>query len=80
MRAKISVAIITFNEETNIRRTLDSVKWVDEIVVVDSGSTDRTVAICQGIYGQYHPTGMAWFRRSKKFSDSQDHGRLGVEP
>lgn len=47
MAQKISVAIITFNEEASIRRTLDSVRWVDEIVVIDSGSTDRTVSICR---------------------------------
>lgn len=47
MAPTISVAIITLNEETNIRRTLESVKWADEIVVVDSGSSDRTVEICR---------------------------------
>ena len=46
MSQKLSIAIITFNEEVNIRRTLESVKWADEIVVVDSGSTDKTAAIC----------------------------------
>jgi glycosyltransferase involved in cell wall biosynthesis len=44
---KLAVAIITYNEETNIRRTLESVKWADEIVVVDSGSTDGTTTICR---------------------------------
>ncbi len=44
---KISVAIITHNEEGDIRDCLESVKWADEIVVVDSFSTDRTVEICQ---------------------------------
>ena len=47
MPYKISCVIITFNEEENIRRALNSVKWCDEIVVVDSGSTDRTVEICE---------------------------------
>jgi glycosyltransferase involved in cell wall biosynthesis len=42
---KISVAIITYNEEKNIRDCLESVKWADEIIVVDSGSTDATVEI-----------------------------------
>ncbi len=43
----ISVAIITFNEEKNIARCLDSLKGIaDEIVVVDSLSTDKTKAIC----------------------------------
>lgn len=44
---KLSVTIITLNEERNIRDALESVKWADEIVVVDSGSTDRTVDICK---------------------------------
>ncbi len=46
-KPKLSVAIITWNEEANIRRTLESVAWADEIIVVDSGSIDRTVAICR---------------------------------
>jgi glycosyltransferase involved in cell wall biosynthesis len=46
MSAKLSVTIITLNEEANIRRTLESVRWADEIIVLDSGSTDRTEAIC----------------------------------
>ena len=44
---KISVAIIAKDEERNIRECLESVKWVDDIVVVDNGSTDRTLAVCQ---------------------------------
>jgi glycosyltransferase involved in cell wall biosynthesis len=47
-RATLSVAIITFNEEENIRRTLESVKAIaDEVIVVDSHSTDRTVEIAK---------------------------------
>src|SRR3954462_14939514 len=45
---KLSVAIITFNEETNIARTLRSVIEVaDEVVIVDSGSSDLTLDIAQ---------------------------------
>ncbi len=47
-KAKISVTIRTFNEEKNIRECLESVNWADEIVVVDSNSTDSTVAIARG--------------------------------
>jgi glycosyltransferase involved in cell wall biosynthesis len=43
----LSVAIVAFNEEANIGRTLESVRWADEIVVVDSESTDRTREIAQ---------------------------------
>jgi (heptosyl)LPS beta-1,4-glucosyltransferase len=44
---KLSVCIITKNEEDNIGRCLDSVKWADEILVMDTGSVDKTVQICQ---------------------------------
>jgi len=45
--ANISVTIRTFNEATNIRECLKSVSWADEIVVIDSESTDSTVAIAR---------------------------------
>jgi glycosyltransferase involved in cell wall biosynthesis len=43
----ISVAIVAMDEETNIGRTLASVRWADEIVLVDSGSKDRTCEIAR---------------------------------
>ncbi len=47
-QVKISAVIITFNEEKNIGRCLDSLKKVaDEIVVVDSYSNDKTCEICE---------------------------------
>src|SRR3954451_9254920 len=44
---KISAAIITFNEERNIARLIESLRCCDEILVLDSGSTDRTVEIAR---------------------------------
>ena len=45
---KLSVVIITFNEEENILKCLNSVRDIaDEIVVLDSGSTDNTIHICE---------------------------------
>ena len=44
---KISISIITKNEKNNIKRCLESVKWADEVIIIDSGSTDATLAICQ---------------------------------
>src|SRR5688572_6785126 len=46
-RAKLSVIITTFNEEVNIADCIQSVLWADEILVVDSFSTDRTVEIAR---------------------------------
>jgi len=43
----ISAVIITRNEEKNIARCLGSLTWVDEILVVDGGSTDATLQICR---------------------------------
>ena len=43
----LSVAIITKNEEGNLARTLASVQFADEIIVLDSASTDRTVEIAR---------------------------------
>ena len=47
MALTLSVAIITKNEEANLARTLESVRWADEIVIVDCGSTDRTAEIAR---------------------------------
>ena len=46
-RESLSVAIVACNEAENIRRTLNSIAWVDEIVLVDSGSTDGTLEIAR---------------------------------
>lgn len=43
----LSVIIITCNEEKNILECLEGVKWAEEIVIVDSFSTDKTLQICK---------------------------------
>jgi len=45
----LSVVVLTQNEEPNIRRCLASVAWADQIVVVDSGSSDGTVSIARAL-------------------------------
>lgn len=47
MATSLSVCIITKNEAPRIARCLDSVHWADELIVVDSGSTDETVSIAR---------------------------------
>jgi glycosyltransferase involved in cell wall biosynthesis len=51
--------MIAMNEEANLSRTLESVRWTDEIVVVDSGSKDRTIEIAQsfGAKTSFHAFG-----------------------
>jgi glycosyltransferase involved in cell wall biosynthesis len=46
-REKITAIVPTFNNERIIQRCLESVKWADEILVVDSFSTDKTLDICR---------------------------------
>jgi glycosyltransferase involved in cell wall biosynthesis len=45
--ATVTVVTITFNEEKNIKDCLTSVRWADEVIVVDSGSKDRTVDVAR---------------------------------
>ncbi|MDP1620713.1 MAG: glycosyltransferase family 2 protein [Bacteroidales bacterium] len=69
---KLSVVIITFNEETNIRRTLDSVKPIaDEIVVVDSMSTDNTIDICREFGCKVYQREFDGYGTQKQFATEQ---------
>jgi len=52
MSIKISVAIITFNESSNIRRCIKSVDFANEIIVVDSLSNDDTCEIAKSLGGK----------------------------
>jgi glycosyltransferase involved in cell wall biosynthesis len=61
----VSVIVITKNEESNIERCLASVSWADEIVVLDSGSTDDTVAICRKYTQHVHQTDWPGFGPQK---------------
>jgi len=54
MREKISACILTFNEERKISRCLSSLTWCDEIIILDSYSTDRTVDICRQYTDNVH--------------------------
>jgi glycosyltransferase involved in cell wall biosynthesis len=47
--AHLSVVVLTLNEERNIGECLESVRWADEIIVADSGSTDRTLEIVRRV-------------------------------
>ena len=61
----LSVIVITKNEEKSIRDCLESVVWADEIIVVDSASTDKTVAICREYTSKVFVTGWPGFGAQK---------------
>ena len=69
-RATVSVAIITLNEEGNLPRTLASVAWADEIVIVDSGSTDATPEIAQSHGVRFVTEPWSGFATQKNFAIS----------
>lgn len=53
---ELSIIIITRDEERNIRVCLESIKWADEIIVLDSGSRDGTVEICREYTAKVYET------------------------
>jgi glycosyltransferase involved in cell wall biosynthesis len=61
----LSVAIITKNEEANLPRTLASVQFADEIIVLDSASTDRTVEIARAFNATVYDEPWKGFAGSK---------------
>jgi glycosyltransferase involved in cell wall biosynthesis len=74
---KLSVVVITLNEEHNIGRCLESVKNVaDEIVVVDSFSTDRTEEICRLYGAQFIQHKFEGHIEQKNWALSQAHHKL----
>jgi glycosyltransferase involved in cell wall biosynthesis len=65
---KISAAIITHNEELNIARAIESLRCCDEIVVVDSGSNDRTVEIAANYGARVIETHWRGYAAQKNFA------------
>ena len=70
----LSVAIITLNEEANLARTLASVAWTDEIVIVDSGSTDKTLDIARQFNAKIFVEPWRGFGAQKNFALRQCSG------
>jgi hypothetical protein len=69
---KLSVVIITLNEETNILHTLESVKPIaDEIVVVDSMSADHTASICRDFGCKVYQREFDGYGTQKQFAADQ---------
>jgi len=64
----ISVIIITLNEEENIEDCIKSVNWVDEIIVVDSSSVDKTVEIAKSLNAKVYQTEWKGYSAAKNFA------------
>jgi glycosyltransferase involved in cell wall biosynthesis len=67
---QISCVLITFNEAENIRRCMEALTWCDEIVVVDSGSIDDTLKICEEFNCKIHHKDFNGFGEQKRFAVS----------
>ena len=65
---KISATIITLNEESNIKAACESVAWADEIVVVDSNSTDATREIAEACGARVITNDWPGFGAQKQFA------------
>ncbi len=63
---KVSLAVITLNEERNIERCLRSASWVNDIVVLDSGSQDRTREIATSLGARVFNEKWRGFRSQKE--------------
>jgi glycosyltransferase involved in cell wall biosynthesis len=72
--SRISSIIITHNESENIRRCLTSVNWADEIVVVDSESTDDTRGIASEFTDRIYDLRWEGFGPAKEFARSKATG------
>jgi len=70
-RATIAAVIITKNEQDSLRDCLESLRWVDEIIIVDSGSTDNTEAIARE-YTEHFYVNAQWpgFGKQKQLAQS----------
>ncbi len=65
---KISATIITYNEERNLPRAIESLRCVDEILIVDSGSNDRTVEIAEKLGARVIESAWAGYANQKNFA------------
>jgi glycosyltransferase involved in cell wall biosynthesis len=64
----ITATIITYNEERNIARAMESLRCCDEIVVVDSGSSDRTAEIAQKLGARVIESPWGGYARQKNYA------------
>src|SRR5688500_20326106 len=71
MAVPVTATVITFNEAANIQAALESLSWADEIVVVDSESTDNTAAIARRFTDRVFVRPWPGYIAQKKFAAEQ---------
>lgn len=69
-RPEVCAIVVCFNEEQRIGACLDSLRWCDEIVVVDSFSTDRTPEICRNYTDRFFQRPWSGYRDQKAHAHS----------
>lgn len=70
----ISVVVLTYNEEANIERCLESVGFANDVLVLDSGSTDHTVELAQSMGARVKVRAFDNFASQRNFA--MEHGDL----
>jgi glycosyltransferase involved in cell wall biosynthesis len=68
---KITATIITLNEERNITRAIESLRCADEILIVDSGSVDRTVELAQNLGARVVEAGWRGYAGQKNLATDE---------
>ncbi|MCF6807147.1 glycosyltransferase family 2 protein [Thiotrichales bacterium 19S9-12] len=71
MPADLSVILIVKNEQRDIKRCLESVQWADEIIIVDSGSTDQTLSIAKNYTNKIFLHDWQGYGRQKQYALSK---------
>jgi glycosyltransferase involved in cell wall biosynthesis len=73
-RPRLSVVVVTHNEEVRIRACLESASWADELIVVDAESTDKTATIARELTDHVFVRPWPGFAAQKNFGLEQAHG------
>ena len=71
---RLSVVVVTRNEEERIRACLDSVAWADELIVVDAESEDKTASIARELTDHVFVRPWPGYAAQKNFGIEQAHG------
>jgi glycosyltransferase involved in cell wall biosynthesis len=74
VRPRVSVVVVTLNEEERLRACLESAAWADEIVVVDAESTDKTVQVAREFTDRVFVRPWPGFAAQKNFALAQATG------